>query len=461
MADELKDQLSRFHDRMYTPFDPKTGEGLARPDPTEAEIATTYYAPGREAQHKYGVVMHADHETPDDGMCRQARIHARALAAHVPLLLTSIGHRVRYGGVTVRAAGDDVLRPEVLKEVGELRHARLRHCVVSVFHTLIYNAQQLKALIVPQYVRSQIGAVERALKSVVVYTPWERSSVDPEVVRVLNKCGQVWLQCKRNRDVFVEAGVKESLIRLHPNAFERGTIADIPVWQKEVPRGRRYYNIGKWEPRKNQAGLIGAFLLAHRPADHALLTIKTTRFGKWKNYPTPEEALEFWMKLDAVKNKGWTPDTVARAIRIYDRYFTVDEMVRLHAMHNIYVAASHAEGWDYPAFDAKTADNRLVHVGFGGSEDYADADDVRLPWTLSPVHPDYGWEARARWAEYDETDLAEAMTRAVPKDSRELRADLEKEYSAHRAGLRMASNLKELVTVTHPQLVEEMFAEAL
>lgn len=453
----LKDQLSQYQSAVFEPYDPKTGKGLTRPEPSAAELAQYYAAPGGDADHEFGVVFRADHETIDDGMCRQARLHASALSKHVPVLLSSLNHRMRVGGQLVRVMGDDVLPALVAEQVGELRHTRMRNSVASVFHTLIKDATVLKSIVVPQYVLSTIGGVEQALRSVIIYTPWERSTVAPDLVRVLNRCGQVWLQCERNRRVFRDAGVDAEKIRLIPNAYTHSGPALLPETKPETPPGRRYYNVGKWEPRKGQHQLIGAFLLAHEPTDVAMLTIKTVRFGKWQDYPSPEESLSTWVDDARVRARGWTADAIEARVKIYDRFFSEEQMVKLHALHNIYVSASHAEGWDYPAFDAKSAGNRLVFVPYGGAEDYRDAWDVAVATYLAGVHLQYGWEPHAEWAEYDVENLADAMRRAEPPATRKAPDRLLERFGAEAVGARMAHAVRELVTANHPQHVDKLF----
>lgn len=456
---KLKDQLSQFQQPLYSPFDEKTGQGLERPEPTAAEL-DEYYAPGRDADHEYGVVFRADYETVDDGMCRQARLHARALAGHAPLLLTSINHRVRVGGQVLRVYGDDTLPAQVLHEVGPLRNTRMRTAAVTVWHTLLKSAAQLKDLLVPQYVRSQIGGVERALAGAVVYTPWERDRVHEDLVAVLNRVGQVWLQCERNRTAFVESGVKPERIRLVPNAYELVGPAKLPETDPRMPRGRRYYNIGKWEPRKAQHELIGAFLLAHRPGEPAHLTIKTSQFGNWRGYPLPDESLRFWGENQRVRERGWRPEFIERHIAVYDRYFSEAQMTWLHALHNVYVSASHAEGWDYPAFDAVSAGNQLVYVPFGGAEDFGTG-GVAVPTQLGPVPKQYEWEPNARWAVYELQDLCDAMVGAEIPRRRVAPAGLYERFGAPVAGRRMAGLLKELLEEMRPEIATQLFQEAL
>lgn len=450
----LADQLAHFQQPMFTPFDPDTGKGLERALPmgfqTQIE-GGEYVAPGHAAEHAYGVMFRADHETLGDGMCRQARAHAVALSKHMPVLLSTIQGCVRRDGQVFTHAGDDMLEPIVLEEVGALRRASIGTFVAAIYHTQVHAKESMRLLLLPQHVRTVIGASERLLARSIVYVPWERSTVAPELIEVMNKLGQVWLQCRRNRDVFVAAGLDPARIRMIYPAFDPGSaVAELPVVAPVPRRGRRYYSIGKWEPRKAQHALIGAFLAAHGPTDDASLTIKTSFFGEWQNYPSHRESLGIWLATPEVRARGWNAETAAKVVRIYDRTFTDEQMTLLHRMHNIYVSASHAEGWDYPAFDAVTAGNTLVHVGFGGTEDYAPGDAVLVEGQeLGPVHPGYGWESDAQWATYPFERLVAALLEARVPERRLCRPQLAEHYGAPAMGRAMAKAVMQLLQAAY------------
>ena len=96
----LADQLQRFQQPLAL-FDE---EGHRR-EPTIDEL-DGYTAPGNAADYPVGLLYMADHETLDDGICRQVRTHARALSdAGCPLRLQTISNRVRHGEYWYNPAG--------------------------------------------------------------------------------------------------------------------------------------------------------------------------------------------------------------------------------------------------------------------------------------------------------------------------------------------------------------------
>ena len=252
-------------------------------------------------------------------------------------------------------------------------------------------------------------------------------------------------------EAFTSAGVPESKIKLMPNAYDES--APICSPPERPPPGRRYYNIGKWEPRKAQHTLIGAFLIAHAPSDDATLTMKTSRFGRWRGYPTgPHASVESWLKDDRVRARGWTRENVDDGLRIETRIFTDEQMGLLHHMNNIYVSAAHAEGWDYPAFDARCSGNRLVYIGYGGADDYASEDDVKVGYELRAALECYGWEPDAKWGVYDLEDLSSAMVLAWIPTTRRHPAEFPARFGIAATGERMKRNVLALTRATNPQI---------
>ena len=113
------------------------------------------------------------------------------------------------------------------------------------------------------------------------------------------------------------------------------------------------------------------------------------------------------------------------------------DVLKLHFEHNIYVAAGHGEAWCLPAFDAVCAGNGLVHVPWGGTDDFAPPGAPRVPYRLGPVHPSYGWEPDARWAEYEVGDLAQALRQARAPAAHARSEEFENRFSLEAVGARM------------------------
>lgn len=381
--------------------------------PDEEEVNDHVVAPGEPHYLPIGVTYQGEWRELADGLAKATREQSLALAMHLPVSL----HHVHVGETLM-----EQLHPDVVREVGYMPELMFRSTAVAIRQVVFHGRDFLRGMIVPAVVRISDEETERRIRqSTIIYTSWERDAVHASLIDELHDIGELWVPCQANRDAFVRSGFPPERVLVMPHCYNPAThLATQISWPRGseiVPTGRRFYHIGKWEPRKNQHGMIGAFLRAFTPKDRVSLLIKTHGWGYWDDYPNPEESLEQWAKDDRVIANGWTSQHIKRVLRIVVDRLSDDQIADLHRGNNIYVSASHGEAWDIPAFDALCAGNSLIHVGYGGTEEYADlatkfADVVRVDYWMGPVHPGYNWESDANWAEYAHDHLVDAFRRA-------------------------------------------------
>ena len=85
-------------------------------------------------------------------------------------------------------------------------------------------------------------------------------------------------------------------------------------------------------------------------------------------------------------------------------------------------------------------------MSYGGVVDFADDDDISVPYRLGPVDPSYKWEHGARWADYDLSDLVDGLRRAQIPETFERPQNFEKRFSMRAVGAQM----RDLVDVALP-----------
>jgi glycosyltransferase involved in cell wall biosynthesis len=275
---------------------------------------------------------------------------------------------------------------------------------------------------------------------------WERDRIDPGIAVQLGRVAQCWVPCEQNRELLVQAGVEWDRVRVVPHPFDPASPLCRLTARRPVPT-RRYYTIGRWEARKGQHELLGAFLREFRPGE-ASLVVKYTG-GQWDGYPSPEQSVEHWLNGNRV-HPAWTAETFARHVQLIGDRLPADQILKLHFTNNIYVSAGHGEAWCLPAFDAKVAGNRLVHVSFGGTADFAGPGDVAVLWHLGPVHSSYKWEPGAMWAEYEPVELAAALRAADPPVHHERPPQFEERFSMRAVGEQMLRNVLQVADERSP-----------
>lgn len=385
-----------------------------------------YVPDSREAKYKYGVLYQGEFETPSDGTATAVRLHARALAAAgVPVLLRSFSSVVvnQYG--VADPAHIVGIPEEVEKEVGHLCQTDIAQLAPTIKHAVIRSAEHARQLLMPrgavpidmQDVEQTMSVRSHIYDNTIAYTVWERDRIDPGVAQHLARVKQCWVPCEMNRALLERSGVPADRIHVVPHPYDPQDI--IPALQNRLPghhRGKkRFYSIGRWEPRKGFDALIGAFLLAYAPGDDATLTIKYSGGGDWPGYVLPKEAVEYWTAR--FRGKGWTAERVHQHVTILTGRMPRSKIAQLHYDNNVYVSASHGEAWNLPAAEARIAGNRLVYVPYGGERDFASDDDIAVPCAMGPADASYQWERGAEWAIYRLEDLADALRRARPPET--------------------------------------------
>jgi glycosyltransferase involved in cell wall biosynthesis len=354
-----------------------------------------------------------------DGIGRFARRQARTLATRLP--------------VTVRLWPEQWLQAEALAEVAGMFEPRPRSYPPAATDVSVTT------IILQEKKRDAPTLRSRA----VLYTMFERSLLDQQFVDLIAKAAaQIWVPCRHNAAVLVEQGVPQEMVRVVPFSYDDDPKAAGEVRASAQPASgttRRFYTMGTWQLRKNHDVLIGAFLSAFGPDDDVTLLIKT----RHAHHPKPQEMLDSWLNRFGLK---WSAAEARRRIQIVDEEASQDDIRMMHAMHNIYVSASHGEGWEMPAFDAVLSGNTLVHVPYGATDDWAPSSSIRVPYGMASIPSWFcranGWPSDAEWAWCSVDALAEALQRATPSAS--VDADMSA-YTVERVAALMHRNLEELL----------------
>jgi glycosyltransferase involved in cell wall biosynthesis len=433
-------------------------------DPTQAELNDARFAPGTASEHPYAVLYQGEFETPWDGTAAAVRLHARALALMgIPVRLTSFSHCVTNEHGYADPVHEVGLPAAVENEVGSLYLTRATTQVPVIRHAVVRSAEHAVSLLVPrgavaptEEVADIIAMRRLVASSTILYSVWERDHVDDSMARELNRAGQLWVPCAQNAAMLAKSGVLPERLSVVPHPYDPEDDICKVAALKRAHRGqhehgwRLFYSIGRWEPRKGYAELIQAFLLAFKPADRVMLTIKHTG-NAWKGYPTPEEA----MRSAVAHAPNWTAEQVAQRIVLLSGRGPRTGILELHYRNNIYVSSSHGEAWCLPAFEARLAGNALVAVPYGGVVDFMGPDGSEHLSVVEPsgmaLAPDsYQWPVGTKWCGFDVSGLASALQRAQCTKEFALPEDM-KRFELRRVGEQMLDLIMPLAQKVKPE----------
>lgn len=408
------------------------------------EPAGYIVAQGQEAKHPFGVVYRGPWETYADGFSEHTRRSARALAtAGIPVHLRSLSPKHR------SPVGDDKL---IDVQYADLLNASIRSYAAQIHQTVVPDGSLVNLLMHRHYSVEQ----RRYLNArKIIYTVWERATgVNPEDVKAFNLVGQAWVGCEASAQLLIGAGVSEEKVRVVPCPYFPGDPHLALAGRTRKPGPPCFYHIGKWEPRKEQRNILGAFLMAFQPGEAYLILKTNERSPFFDGYPTgPEVALSEWLADDRVKKMGWTEKNLNRGICLLNRFLTTEKMIELHAVGDVYVTLSRGEGMDMPAMDSKLAGNMMVYTPSGGPQAFASVEDIKVPSSGTvPCHPFYRWPSDATYLDYD-MEAAVLALRAAAEVVKTRQPALPEQcidstsFSAECVGRKMAGYVRELVNI--------------
>lgn len=432
---------------------------------TEVQEKENYFAPGTEPDHQFGVLYQGEWETPFDGTAIAVRKHARALSnTGLPVVLKSFSNVVVSRDGIAEPVPTVGISDEVKKEVGSLHLTKVGAVMPIIKHVVIASASRLSQMLLRGIAgpldkpELRVAAQQAAYAATIVYSVWERSFVDPDIGMHLSGVGECWVPCEHNQELLRRVGVER--VRVVPHPYDPDE--DICKLTQRAAQGgdrKRFYAIGAWQPRKGFNELLGAFLRAYGPSQ-ASLTIKFSG-GQWHDYPSPEHSVASWLEDGEVRRNGWTSKQIAvhqnpmepppnTVVTLLGGRIRRSRIVELHYRNNIYVCSSRGEAWCLPAFEAKLAGNRLVHVAYGGTADFADPGDIEVPYKLVDVPRSYNWEPQAQWADFEQEALKRALIDAEPPERFAIPETFPQRFSQEAIGTQMREAVLALTDKLHP-----------
>lgn len=412
-------------------------ESKPLPAAQSTNVSGAYFAPGSSAEHEQGVLYQGDYQHDSDGTAVAIRLHARALrSAGVPVLLKPFSNSVLTNNGTFEPLHVAGISDHVRKEVGDMPTMSIGKLYPSIKHFVVHKQEEIPKRIM----RGSLGplddpeiymrAVETVYGSTVLYSVWERDWIPLGISKELKRIRDNWVPCEQNVSMLDACGVPNAYAMPHPYDPESPLIH---LTRRRHMQSKRFYWIGRWEPRKNPVMILEAFCSAFTPDDDVHLTMKF--HGAWKDYPTFEETVQ-----SIVKRGAWTEAQISEKVTPIRGFLREDKIVKLHFENNIYLAPSCGEAWCLPAFEAKVAGNQVIHTPYGGTADFCDERDLELSYDLAPTHPSYGWEG-AKWAQVDLTEFSNLLEAAQPQTFVRSK-DFEDRFSLAAVGLRMRDRLK-------------------
>ncbi len=218
------------------------------------------------------------------------------------------------------------------------------------------------------------------------YTMFEASGIPAAWVAAADRCDLVVVPTHAARDAWARSGVDAARVRVSPLGVDGEFFSrrSAPL-RLSLDDGRpvagfatRFLHVGELRPRKNQIGLLRAWLTATVPDDDAVLILKCPA--------VPHMVAQLAADLQALQRELGRGLADAAPACLLSALLTEEQMLALYATATHYVSVSHGEGWDQVMMEAAVAGLHLVAPNHTAYLEYLGDDDAEfIPSTLGPA----------------------------------------------------------------------------
>lgn len=197
------------------------------------------------------------------------------------------------------------------------------------------------------------------------YTVWESTLVPKDWVNQLKQLDQVWVPSSWGRDVFIENGLGEDMVKVVPEGVDTSAFRPGLSRFAELDHGRfKFLVVGKYEVRKCTKEIILAFsqeFKTHEPVELALLCHNP-----------------FVKNFDIVKEvEGLNIANLAN-IRIINYLPGSSDMARLYNSCDALLMPSRAEGWGLPVMEAMACGLPVITTNYSGQTEFVNEKNAYL-----------------------------------------------------------------------------------
>ena len=242
------------------------------------------------------------------------------------------------------------------------------------------GAETVLHFVMPSHVRPQAGARN------VNYAMFEADRIPADWAARARRCERVAVSTRASRDAWIASGVDPARVCVSPLGVDGEffsqrcdplTIA-VGDGRAVADFGTRFLHVGELRPRKNQLGLVRAWLRATVRDDDAVLIIKC---------PAVQHMVDQLLgDISATQHELGLALKEAAPIVLMPALLSELQMLGLYATASHYISMSCGEGWDLVTMEAALAGLHLVVPRHTAYLEYLHEGDAEfIPTALVPA----------------------------------------------------------------------------
>ncbi len=225
------------------------------------------------------------------------------------------------------------------------------------------------------------------------YTVWESTLVPKDWINQLKQLDQVWVPSSWGREVFVENGIPDDLIKVVPEGVDTSIFnPDIPKIDELDNGNFKFLVVGKYEKRKCSKDIILSFSQEFNKDDPVELVLLCHN--------------QFIKDFDIVKEIVKLNVAHLANIRIIKYLPSLNDVARLYKSCDVFLMPSRAEGWGLPIMEAMACGLPVITTCYSGHTNFANDNNAYLTAIkrLIDIHDPVFFDPKiyhGQWAEPD------------------------------------------------------------
>ena len=289
---------------------------------------------------------------------------------------------------------------EVPKEILELEKKDLQNIDVCIQHVLPHH------LVATNKFKKNIAYFVNETNTIKYASSWWQQ---------LKSMDEVWVPCVDSETSLINDGIQN--VKIVPHTFNTAELVRNPDIRATslIHENFKFYYIGDTNDRKNLSNIIRCFHVAFSPSEPVDLVLK---LGSSRGIDYLTQSINATVEKIKRQLRLHGDLQVYKKEHIISQHLDRQAILDLHSVCDCYIAPSHGEAWNIPAFEAMAFGNTPICSACGGPKDFIDKHNVNTGTLVSGVqkicnHQDAAFPflgtGREMWFEPDDEEIIKAM----------------------------------------------------
>ena len=289
---------------------------------------------------------------------------------------------------------------EIPQQIADMESKDLQNIDICIQHVLPHH------LIATNKFKKNIAFFEGETDTILYCGNWHQ---------LLMCMDEIWVPCQTNLNTLKNDGMKNVKVVPHPSDVSLLKKMEGLTSRGLVQDNFKFYFIGEVNDRKNIRSIIRCFHAEFSPSEPVDLLLKVS-------HPSGPAAAQHFIEAISKEVKDslriYANPEIYKKEQIVAERLSDEDLRNIHNVCDCYVAPSHGEAWNIPAFEAMAFGNTPICSKEGGALEYIDPNNVNTGMLIDGIykicnHKNAAFNniatGRETWFEPDDKQIMKSM----------------------------------------------------